>query len=229
MSVFSTPIAIAYHLVTGLADVLHPFAGGLATVAAIVVFTAIVRLCLVPFAVSQARGERSRAKLLPQMQAIQKKHAKNPQRLQREMAALYEKEGTPLAGCLPTLLQMPFFFVMYRLFMSATIAGHQNALLAHTLLAAPLGQNWISTLGMGFFSPASAVFLGLFALLALVAYVSSRRIKAEGPIGNITKLLPFTTLVMAAFVPLAAAVYLLTTTTWTAIERGVLQRRIVTA
>src|SRR5262245_22976614 len=122
MSVLSTPITIAYHLVTGLADVLPHFPGGLATVAATVSFTAVVRLCLVPFAVSQARGERSRAKLLPQMQAIQKKHAKNPQRLQREMAALYEKEGSPLAGCLPTLLQMPFFFVMYRLFMSATIA-----------------------------------------------------------------------------------------------------------
>src|SRR5262245_38356987 len=108
---FSTPLSVAYDLVTGLADVLHPFTGGLATVTAIVVFTVVVRLCLVPFAVSQARGEKSRAKLLPQMQALQKKHAKNPQRLQREMAALYEKEGTPLAGCLPALLQMPFFFV----------------------------------------------------------------------------------------------------------------------
>jgi YidC/Oxa1 family membrane protein insertase len=229
MSVFSMPVSVAYHLVTGLADVLHPLTGGLATAAAIVVFTALVRLCLVPFAISQARGERARAKLLPQMQALQKRHAKNPQRLQREMAALYEKEGTPLAGCLPALLQWPFFFVMYRLFISATIAGQQNVLLAHTLLAAPLGQNWISTLGAGIFSPASMVFLGLFVLLSLVAYISSRRVKVEGPMGNVARLLPFGTVVMAAFVPLAAAVYLLTTTTWTAIERGVLHRRIVTA
>ena len=42
-----------------------------------------------------------------------------------------------------------------------------------------------------------------------------------GPLGRI---LPYTTLIIAAFVPLAAGFYLLTTTAWTAAERAVLRR-----
>ncbi|MFI0407760.1 YidC/Oxa1 family membrane protein insertase [Actinomadura sp. 3N508] len=227
---FDIPVSIAADLVGGLADVLQPVAGGLATALAIVVFTAVVRLLMVPLAVAGARGERTRARLLPQVQKLQKRHAKDPQRLRREMAALYEAEGaSPVAGCLPMLAQIPFFMVMYRLFVSATIAGHQNLLLAHTLLAAPLGQNWIGVVGGGLFSPPSLVFLGLFALLAAVAVWSSRRVTAEGPMGTAARLVPFGTIVVAAFVPLAAGVYLLTSGVWTAVERAVLRRWVVAA
>ncbi|WUI02006.1 YidC/Oxa1 family membrane protein insertase [Spirillospora sp. NBC_00431] len=225
---FDVPVSIAAALVGGLADVLHPVAGGLATALAIVVFTAAVRLLMVPLSVAAARGERTRARLLPDLQKLQKKHAKNPQRLRREMAALYEAEGaSPVAGCLPMLVQVPFFMIMYRLFVSATIAGHQNLLLAHTLLAAPLGQNWIGVVGGGLFSPPSLVFLALFALLGAVATWSSRRVTADGPMGTAARLVPFGTIAVAAFVPLAAGLYLLTSGAWTAVERAILHRRIV--
>jgi len=225
---FDVPVSIAAALVAGLADVLQPAAGDLATALAIVLFTAAVRLLLVPLSVAAAKGERARARLMPKVQALQKRHAKNPERLKREMAALYEAEGaTPVAGCLPMFAQIPFFMVMYRLFVSATVAGHQNALLAHTLLAAPLGQNWIGVLGGGLFSPPSLVFVGLFVLLGAVAVWSSRRVAADGPMGAVAKVMPFGTVVFAAFVPLAAGLYLVTSGAWAAVERAVLQRRIV--
>ncbi|MFI0482309.1 YidC/Oxa1 family membrane protein insertase [Actinomadura sp. 9N215] len=227
---FDVPVSIAAALVGGLADVLRPAAGDLATALAIVLFTAAVRLLLVPLAIAAAKGERTRTRLLPKIQALQKKHAKNPQRLRREMATLYEKEGaTPLTGCLPMFAQAPFFMVMYRLFVSATVAGHQNLLLAHTLLAAPLGQNWIGVVGGGLLSPPSLVFLALFALLGAVAVWTSRRVTAEGPMALVARLLPFGTIVVAAFVPLAAGLYLLTSGAWTAAERAVLRRRVVLA
>ncbi|MER7543281.1 YidC/Oxa1 family membrane protein insertase [Actinomadura sp.] len=227
---FDVPVSIAAALVTGLADVLQPLAGDLATALAIVLFTAAVRLALVPLSVAAAKGERTRARLMPKVQALQKRHAKNPERLKREMASLYEAEGaTPVAGCLPVLAQVPFFMVTYRLFMSATVAGHQNLLLAHTLLAAPLGQNWVGVLGGGLLAPPSLVFLGLFVLLGAVAVWSSRRVTAEGPMGAVARVMPFGTVVAAAFVPLAAGLYLLTSGAWAAVERAVLQRRIVAA
>ncbi|WP_153539395.1 YidC/Oxa1 family membrane protein insertase [Actinomadura macrotermitis] len=211
------PVSLAHDLVSGLAGLLQPVAGGLAATVAIVLFTMLVRLLLTPLAVPQIRGQRRMAELLPQLQELQKKHAKDPARLQRETAALYRAQGSSLLrGFLPGLLQMPFFMVMYRLFASATVAGHQNLLLAHTLLATPLGQNW---LGVGLLSPPSLVFLGLFALLAAVAWWTSRR--ATG----LLRLLPYGTIVMAMFMPLAAGVYLLTSGAWTAAERTVLQRR----
>ena len=53
---FDVPVSIAAALVTALADVLQPLAGDLATALAIVLFTAAVRLALVPLSVAAAKG-----------------------------------------------------------------------------------------------------------------------------------------------------------------------------
>jgi YidC/Oxa1 family membrane protein insertase len=45
-----------------------------------------------------------------------------------------------------------------------------------------------------------------------------------GLVGHLTRVMPYGTLVTAAFIPLAAGLYLLTTTTWTVLERTILQR-----
>jgi len=236
LSLFGVPVDAAYHVVSAFAQLLTPVAGGLATAAAIVVFTMAVRLMLLPLSYRATRGLASQARLLPQVQALQKRHAGQPDRLQREVAALYRQEGTgQLAGCLPALLQLPFFSVMYQLFRSGTIGRRPNGLLGHRLVDATLGSHWLS--GPGPFSAQGAVFLGLFALLAIVAWVAPRVARATrpaedaGPAGQapaltrgLTRVLPFATLVVAAVMPLATGLYLLTTTTWTVAERAIIAR-----
>lgn len=223
MSLFDVPVSLAYTLVKGLADGIGPVAGPAAAATAILLFTLLVRLAMLPLAVSAARGERTRARLLPQVQALQKKHGRDPRRLQRETAALYEAEGaTPLSGCLPMFAQVPFFMVMYRLFRSATVAGHQNVLLAHTLFSVPLGQNAISVAGAGLLTPAGLVFAVLLVALAAVAWWSSRHAPNAW-----VRLLSLGTVAVAAFVPLAAGVYLLTSASWTAVERTMLRRGVL--
>jgi YidC/Oxa1 family membrane protein insertase len=221
LSVIDAPVVGAYHLVTMLTPI-----GGAAV--AIVLFTVAVRLVLLPLAVRQARGERTRSRLLPEIEKLRSRYGKDPQRLNRELSRLYAAEGaTPFTGCLPTLAQLPFFMVMYRLFVSATIAGQQNVLLAHTLFGVPLGETWIGVLTVaGPFSPHALLFYGLMALLAAVAWWSARRLAT--PLA-LLRLLPYGTVVVAAFVPLAAGIYLLTTTAWTAAERAVLRRDIAPA
>ena len=143
-----------------------------------------------------------------------------------------------MRGCLPLLLQLPFFSVMYRLFLSRTVDGRANGLLSQHLFGTPRGSHWLT--GAGLLSGQGLVFLGLFVLLALVATLSARAAKAAAPVapavgggapvsgamGAIMKLLPYSTLIIAAFVPLAAGLYLLTTTTWTVAERVLLRRWI---
>lgn len=233
------PMGAAYHVVTVLAQALTPLAGGMATAAAIVGFTVAVRLMLLPLSYYSLRGQVSMSALLPQVQELQKRYAKQPDRLQRELGALYRQEGTGLlGGCLPLLLQLPFFSIMYRLFLSRTIGGHPNNLLSRDLLGTPLGSHWLS--GAGPVSGQGVVFLGLFALLAVVAVVAGRPGRQAGAgqpgggagqpggvLGVLGRVLPYSTLVIAAIVPLAAGVYLLTTTTWTVAERVVLRRRFV--
>ncbi len=230
------PIGAAYHVVNVLTLLLTPLAGGLATAAAIVVFTAAVRLLLLPLSYYSLRGQASMSALLPQVRELQKRYARQPDRLQRELGALYRQEGTGmLSGCLPLLVQLPFFSVMYRLFLSGTVDGRPSDLLRRDLLGTPLGSHWLT--GAGPLSGHGLVFLGLFALLAVVAVLTARTARqaaaaggaaqAGGALGALGRLLPYSTLVIAAVVPLAAGIYLLTTTTWTMAERAVLRRRVL--
>ncbi|MFJ9343948.1 YidC/Oxa1 family membrane protein insertase [Streptomyces sp. NPDC101733] len=237
MSVFT-------HLVAQLGRLLEPVLAQSATAAAIVLFTVLVRLALHPLSRAGFRG------------------------------------ATPMAGCLPMLLQLPVFFVMYRAFSSSEVGGEANELLGHRLFAAPLGGRWTQALADGgLFGEGGVVFLGLFALIAAVAAwsaVRGRRAAATAPpsapavpartsgkgngkvrangngngkgngagaalgappalsaeqqavmrkMGGVLPLLSFGTLVTAAVVPLAAGLYLLTTTAWSVAERAWLQHR----
>src|SRR5215472_8471256 len=102
------PVVAAYHVVSVLAGILAPLSG-LAAAAAIVLFTMGVRLLLLPLSYRAMRGMDAQARVAPQVRALRKKHAGQPERLQREVTALYRAEGTSMfAGCLPLLAQWPF-------------------------------------------------------------------------------------------------------------------------
>jgi YidC/Oxa1 family membrane protein insertase len=238
-SFLGVPVDAAYHLVSGLTGVLTPVLGGLAAIAAIVVFTMAVRLLLTPLSLRALRGQAVQARLAPQLVALRQRYGQQPERLQREMAALYKREGTGMfAGFVPLLLQWPFLSVMYLLFRSPTVGGTANTLLAHDLLGVPLGAHWLS--GAGPASAQGVVFLGVFALLAGLCWLSARfgrlmMARATGarpaPVGAqrapagaggpglLTMVLPYLTVVIAAFAPLAAGIYLLTSLAWSLAER----------
>ncbi|GHI07421.1 hypothetical protein AQI88_20470 [Streptomyces cellostaticus] len=238
MSVFA-------HIVEQLADLLQPLFHAAAAAAAIVLFTALVRLLVHPLSRAAARGQRARTALQPRIAELRKKHAKDPQRLQKAVRELHtEEKVSPLSGFLPSLLQLPAFFLLYHLFSSSSIGGESNGLLAHELFAAPLGGRWADVLAHGgVFGAAGLVYLGLFALVAAVAAFNYRRTKlmmAKNPVmatagageqvpglGAANKVMPFMsffTLVTVAVVPLAAALYVVTSTTWSAVERAALYR-----
>jgi YidC/Oxa1 family membrane protein insertase len=236
-SLFGVPVDAAYHLVSGLTGVLTPVLGGLAAVAAIIAFTMAVRLLLMPLSLRALRGQAAQARLAPQLLALRQRHGQQPERLQREMAALYKREGTSVfAGFAPLLLQWPFLSVMYLLFRSPTVGGTANTLLTHDLLGVPLGAHWLS--GAGPVSAQGAVFLGLFVLLAGLCWLSARLGRlmtaqvtgtspapgAAGRPGLLVRALPYLTVVIAAFAPLAAGIYLLTTLAWSLAERMLYSR-----
>lgn len=141
------------------------------------------------------------------------------------------------AGCLPILVQMPVISAVYRLFTASTIAGHANLLLSQSLLGAPLGLHLVAAAGWQL-----AVFAVLLAAVAAVAWGSYRftRRTATAPtlpdtatpemaaaMERTAKVLPalsFGTVIAVAVLPLAAGVYLLTSTAWALAERMWLHR-----
>lgn len=232
MSVFSVFASV----VTSLAELLDPLFHSSAMAAAIVLFTVFVRLALHPLARAAARGERVRTELAPQLAELRRKHGGRPERMQREASELYARRGvSPLAGCLPMLLQLPVFFVMYHLFTT------DDELLGESLLGAPLGDRWADALSVGGpFGAEGLVYCALFTVTAAVAswtYWRSRRSAAAAAsagggadgavpgmeaLGRFPPLLSFGTLITAAIVPLAAGLYLVTSVTWSAVERALL-------
>jgi YidC/Oxa1 family membrane protein insertase len=229
-SILGVPVDAAYHLVSGFTSFMTPALGGAAAVAAIVLFTVAVRLVLMPLSLRGLRGQAAAARLAPQLQVLRKRYAKQPERLQREMTALYKREGTSMfAGLTPFLLQWPLLSVMYLLFRSAQVAGKPNTLLSHDLFGVPLGSHWLA--GAGLISAHGLVFLGVFALLAGLCWLSVRLAKRMAPPqpteaggantpGALIQLLPYLTVVIAAFLPLAAGIYLLVSTGWALAERA---------
>ena len=81
---------------------------------ALVAFTAIVRLAMIPLSLRQQRSMAKTQEMQPQIQAIQKKYRDDPARMQEEFAKIGYNPADSLLGCLPLLLQMPIFFGLYR-------------------------------------------------------------------------------------------------------------------
>ncbi|MEN8650204.1 YidC/Oxa1 family membrane protein insertase [Streptomyces sp. 21So2-11] len=246
MSVFAS-------LVEHLADLLNPLFHASAMAAAIVLFTALVRLAIHPLSRATARGQKARTKLAPRVAELRKKHSKNPERMQKAIMELHAAEKvSPLSGCLPSLFQIPAFFLMYHLFSNQRIGGEANSLLSHKLFASPLGDRWSDALADGgVFGAQGLVYVALFVLVAAVATFNYRRTKLQmaanpvlpagqgsqqmpgmpgmGAMGAMAKIMPlmsFATLITVAVVPLAAALYVVTSSTWSAIERAYLYRDI---
>jgi YidC/Oxa1 family membrane protein insertase len=230
------PLAALLDLTTqgllALTTFLSPLAGGAAAALAVVLVTLVVRAALIPVGVSQARAERDRARLAPRLRALRERWGKNPERLQRETMQLYRDAGvSPLAGCLPVLAQAPVVGLLYAVFLHPTVAGHANALLTQHLAGVPLGTSLLAAVTGGSADAANVLLLGiLVAVIAGAGELTRRFLRppfdpaTPRSVVVMTAVLPFTTAVVALFVPLAAGLYLAVTTLWTFGQRLILRR-----
>ncbi len=81
---------------------------------AIIALTILVRAALWPLGVSQQRSMRVMQILQPKIKALQDRYKNDPQTMQRKMMEFYkENKFNPMAGCLPLLIQMPIFILLY--------------------------------------------------------------------------------------------------------------------
>lgn len=116
---------------------------------AIILFTIVVKVVLLPLTVGQLRSTREMQKLQPKVRELQNRYKKDRQTMNEELMKLYREHGvSPAAGCLPSLLQIPIFFGVYFAILNLT----------HPLGLGTLLGRWV-----GF---ASAAHLGLGAIPA---------------------------------------------------------------
>jgi YidC/Oxa1 family membrane protein insertase len=126
---------------------------------AIVALTVVIRLALFPLSAGSIRNARRMRIAQPVMQQrqaeIRSKHANNPQKQQEELGKLMQEFGSPLAGCLPLLVQMPILFALF-----ATLRGSPFADVPYTFNVKVLPAEQIATVDpKPFNSPSHSIFL----------------------------------------------------------------------
>lgn len=117
----------------------------------IIALTVIIRLAMWPLSVSQQRSMKTMQQLQPKMKSIQDRYKNNPQVMQQKMMEFYkENKFNPMAGCLPLLIQMPIFILLYSSLMSPqfiSMAGQSDFLFINRLDATLKGNAGISNDG----------------------------------------------------------------------------------
>ena len=105
-------------------DYLFKFSGNFGI--AIVLVTLAIRITFFPLANYSFRSMAKMKALQPEMVRLKEIHKEDKVKLQQEMMALYKKEKVnPASGCLPILIQIPFFFAIYKMLFISLEMRHQ--------------------------------------------------------------------------------------------------------
>jgi YidC/Oxa1 family membrane protein insertase len=135
--------------------IVHPLERGLTFLAsdlglgaglAIILFTIIIRLILLPLTIQQLKSSRALQRLQPEIKALQKKHSGDREKIAAEQMALYREHGVnPAMGCLPLVLQMPVLFGLYAAL--SNLGAHNEVFQAPWLWLSRLDQPDVLVLG----------------------------------------------------------------------------------
>ena len=81
---------------------------------AVVLFTLLVRLIVMPFDYKSRVGMRKMQKIAPMQAKLQKKYEKDPDKMNKKLQELYRAQRVnPLSSCLPMLISLPILFAMF--------------------------------------------------------------------------------------------------------------------
>ncbi len=104
----------------------------------LVVFSVLTKIVFMPLTKKSTDSMKKMQELNPQIKKMQEKYKDKPEIAQKEMMRMYkENKVNPLGGCLPLLLQMPFFFGLYSALINSIDLWHAPFMLWMTDLSMP--------------------------------------------------------------------------------------------
>jgi YidC/Oxa1 family membrane protein insertase len=78
---------------------------------AIIVFTILIRIAMLPLTLKQLKSQKKMMILQPKLRELQRKYGKDREKVTEETLKLYKAHGTnPASGCLPLLISLPILF-----------------------------------------------------------------------------------------------------------------------
>jgi len=131
---------------------------------AIIVMTILVRIVMSPVTYKSYVSQAKMKVLKPEITEITEKYKDNAMKKQQETMALYSKAGaSPMAGCLPALVQLPVFYALFQFFPSAFDLRQKSFLWAEDL------SSYDTIAKLPFHIPFYGDHVSLFPILASVA------------------------------------------------------------
>ena len=164
---------------------------------AIILVTILIKAVFYKLTAMSGRSMAKMRKIAPRMKALQERYKDDRQGLSQAMMELYKKEKVnPAAGCLPILIQMPFFFAFYWVLVESV-----------EMRQAPFAL-WIDDLS------AQDPFYVLPALMAVAMYFQTRMSPAPpDPVqARMMQIMPFVFAILLVFLPAGLVAYQLTNT-----------------
>ncbi|MEU6721208.1 membrane protein insertase YidC [Nonomuraea sp. NPDC046802] len=223
---------------TGYSMFLDPDSG-LTWALTIITLTICMRILIFPLFLKQMRSSKKMQELAPKVQELRKRYAKDKQRMNQEVMALYQGAGAnPLGGCLPVIAQFPIFISMFTVLQNMA-NGHpkygmtqelvDSARSAH-IFGAPLPANfWMSSAQIESFDAgvvSTKIVLAIFvAISSLTTFLTVRQSVTrsmaqmpDNPMAQQQKILMYISPLFAFFslnFPLGLILYWVTTNVWT--------------
>jgi len=133
---------------------------------AIVLITLGIRILFFPLANYSFRSMAKMKALQPEMVRLKEVHKEDKVKLQQEMMALYKKEKVnPASGCLPVLIQIPFFFAIYKMLFISLEMRHQPFFGWIKDLSAQDPTSLFNMFGLIPWNPPSFLMIGIWPIL----------------------------------------------------------------
>ncbi len=105
---------------------------------AIILVTILIKLAFWPITQKGMKSMKNMQKLQPKVAKLKEKFKDDPTKMNQEMMAMYKTyKVNPIGGCLPMFIQIPFFFALYKVLMSAIELRHAPFMLWINDLSAP--------------------------------------------------------------------------------------------
>lgn len=217
-------------------------ASGWTWVLSIVGLVVVLRVLLIPVFVRQIRAQRKTQLLQPEIMKIRAKYKGKKDEASRramgeETMALYKNNGTnPFSSCMPMLLQMPFFFALFRmLFTVPAVAAGQDEPVGFftrelaiqmnesTVFGSPLTESFFSSDGTAPKILAAVLIIAMSATTFITQYQVMRKnmpaAALDNPFARQQKIMlyafPAIFLITGVHFPIGVLFYWTTTNLWT--------------
>lgn len=197
---------------------------------AIVVFTIITKLLLLPINIKQTHSTKRMNEIQPKMKAIQEKYKNDKNKMNEKLMELYKEEKyNPASGCLPALIQLPIVIALFNVLRYPVkyVFGTEAA---YAQIAK--GFLWMTDIGLVETS-ATLLKIGTFAIpvLAIVSgvttYIQTKMISpnsSDPTQRSMTTMMPIMFAFITYTVPAGLAIYWIVGNIFTIIQQAVMMR-----